>query len=103
MAQKAKRRCPRCRRVVSGKCSCYADAYDQERGTAHERGYDGKWRRFRDWFLSRHWHCHDCGSVEALEVHHKAKVRDSRELMYDEANCMTLCQPCHARRTIRGE
>ena len=27
--------------------------YDKQRGSAHERGYDSRWRRYSKWFLSQ--------------------------------------------------
>lgn len=89
------RLCERCGERVAKGHSC--------KGSAHSRGYDRPWRRFREWFLSKHsWICQDCGG-EASEVHHIEKLRDYPELRLHESNCMALCHSCHLERTVRGE
>lgn len=80
-------------------------AYDQRRGTAAERGYDATWRKLRRMQLAIEPLCRDCnrggGVVLATEVHHIRAVRDggTNEL----ENLMSLCKPCHSRRTAAGE
>jgi len=44
----------------------------EQRGTAAQRGYDARWRRFRAWFLAdaAHCACADCGVAPSVDVHH---------------------------------
>jgi 5-methylcytosine-specific restriction protein A len=76
--------------------------YDEQRGTARDRGYDGVWERFRRWFLAHHPVCEDCEHL-ATEVHHKLKLAEHPELRLVESNCMALCKKDHSRRTAMGE
>ena len=100
-------RCPRCNKINKGKCPCVQAAYDKERGTATERGYDSKWRKVRAEKLKRDPLCFDCtlaGRVTpANEVHHIVKVKDAPKLRLDMRNLMSLCKPCHSIRTLKGE
>lgn len=49
--------------------------------------------------------CADCSAqgltTPATEVHHVTKKRDGGE--DSEDNLLTLCKPCHSKRTARGE
>jgi 5-methylcytosine-specific restriction protein A len=83
----------------------------EERRNSTERGYDGRWRRFRKWFLSQPEHaiCEDCIEFGlspyqlSTEVHHVKKVADFPELRLVESNCRGSCKTCHSIRTARGE
>lgn len=48
--------CP-CFAVVGSKCEAHAkqsrQAVDRQRGTAHQRGYTGRWNRYSKWFLKQ--------------------------------------------------
>lgn len=107
---------PGCGALVAGAAYCEAhiqqasaavQRYDHERGSAASRGYDRRWRRFREVYLRQHPLCVDCtgrGAVKAAtEVHHPKKVKEHPELMYLESNCMALCHEDHSVRTMRGE
>jgi 5-methylcytosine-specific restriction protein A len=80
-------------------------AYDKGRGTAHERGYDATWRKVRLMQLSEYPLCFDCNAqgyvVVATEVHHKRAIRDGGSNSFD--NLMSLCKPCHSKRTNAGQ
>lgn len=80
---------------------------DRDRGSSTERGYGHDWRKFRDWFLTVNPLCMDCRDAGRLkpasEVHHIVKVQDDPTLRLVAANCRSLCTPCHAARTRRGE
>ena len=73
----------------------------QTRPSAHQRGYDHHWARFRLWYLRRHPICADCQRAPAWEVHHVKPLADFPELKFDEDNLRGLCKPCHNRRTAR--
>lgn len=105
MPQAPKRPCsfPGCPELVdAGRCQQHRREQDR-RGSSAERGYDGAWRRFREWFIRRHPICSDCQIKATSDVHHIRKLRDYPELRRVESNCMGLCGSCHAVRTARGE
>lgn len=61
MPNRAKRVCsyPGCTAlVITGRCDKHkttqsAKQYDKERGTAAERGYNSRWRKYSHWFLKQ--------------------------------------------------
>lgn len=111
---------PGCAELVErGRCE-YHKRPSHAHGKTADRGYDGRWEKFRAWFLRRHPVC--CGSAEIPEnwmavehelqglcgrparpVHHIRKVADFPELRLVESNCFPQCDACHAVRTARGE
>lgn len=108
-----KRLC-RCGGVVDDNtCSRCGPKRESQRPNHKRYGTDGKklygyrWEQFRTRFLSCNPLCVDCednGRVAiANEVHHVIKVSQRPDLMYDEGNCLPLCESCHSKRTRRGE
>lgn len=81
-----------------------ARAHDARRGTAAERGYDGRWRKARATFLARRrWRCagyqvENC-TQPASVVDHKTPHRGNQVLFWDTANWQPLCKRCHDRKT----
>lgn len=89
---------------------------DIERGTAAQRGYDGRWQKARKTFLSRHPVCAECqrqGFVTAATVvdhivpHRmidattpEAMAR-AQGLFWDTANWQALCKPHHDQKTAK--
>jgi 5-methylcytosine-specific restriction protein A len=77
---------------------------DAERGTAAQRGYDGRWQRLRQAFLNEHplcAHCAAAGRVEAAtDVHHLVPRRDGGSDA--DSNLQALCHACHSRVTAAG-
>lgn len=71
------------------------------------RGYDIDWQRTRKAHLQEHPLCEDCLShgrtCIAGQVHHVIKVTVDASKRLDRENLMSLCEPCHARRTAMGE
>ena len=98
--------CPRCQTPETGPCPRVRRATDAQRGTSAARGYDSKWRRFRDAVLHMDPICHDCEAEGHIrmgsQVHHIHKLADGGA-RFDPANCMTLCHRHHSIRTARGE
>lgn len=89
---------PGCPRLVArGRCPDHqrqADARDRaERGDARARGYDGRWKRLRDWHLSQFPTC-ACGAP-AVDVHHRVSVREDPSLRLDPGNLVSVCHACH--------
>lgn len=103
MPTRASRPCsfPRCPdfAVQDGRCRSHArqqrEAYDAQRGTAKERGYDATWRRVRRLYLRSHPNCERCMEekrmVTADLVHH----RDRNPRNNDPANLEALCYRHH--------
>ena len=87
-------------------------AYDQQRGTANERGYGATWQRLRRMVLASEPLCRRCknGSekiggvvmvVPATEVHHIIAKRNGGEDTFE--NLEPLCKSCHSKATAGGE
>jgi len=80
---------------------------NRRRKTAAQRGYGGRWQRYRLLFLSRHPLCAECerqGRVtEADVVDHIVPHRGDLELFWRPDNHQALCRPCHDAKTARGE
>lgn len=76
---------------------------DQRRGSSTERGYGGRWRRYRLAFLRAHplcAICQACGIVKlAAEVDHIVPHRGDMKLFWKHDNHQGLCKPCHSRKT----
>jgi 5-methylcytosine-specific restriction protein A len=84
------------------------EADRNRRGSSAARGYSNDWAKFRLIALKRdHFLCCEClaaGRVTpARDVHHLKKVSDHPELRLVLDNVISICQPCHAVRTGRGE
>ncbi|MDA8212174.1 MAG: HNH endonuclease [Clostridia bacterium] len=84
-----------------------ARRYEQERGTAHERGYGSRWRRYREHYLRQHPLCAECLKVDkvvpATEVDHKISHKGDHKLFWDPNNHQSLCKSCHSRKTVRED
>lgn len=69
------------------------------RQTAAQRGYDSRWRRYRERFLAENPFCVYCqrlGRVTAATVvDHVVPHRGDRGLFWDPNNHQGLCKPCH--------
>lgn len=75
---------------------------DDRRGTAHERGYNARWRKARATFLRRNPLCVECGKP-ALIVDHIVPHRGDSTLFWDTENWAAMCKACHDKKTARGE
>lgn len=79
---------------------------DENRGTAAQRGYDGKWRRAREGFLAAHPLCTDClkegRHTAATIVDHITPHRGDKRLFWDKNNWQPLCGRHHALKTASG-
>lgn len=76
---------------------------DMERGTAHQRGYDARWRKKRANYLRKHPLCVRCQAAEkivaATVVDHIIPHKGNKNLFNDEDNFQSLCKPCHDHKT----
>lgn len=71
--------------------------------TTAQRGYGGKWQRYRLKFLEAHPLCVMCeaqGRVTAANVvDHIIDHRGDPKLFWDKKNWQPLCKPCHSEKT----
>ncbi|CAJ0861953.1 hypothetical protein AMST5_01444 [freshwater sediment metagenome] len=99
------RRPPRicaCGRVVAYgvKCACQMQRkaeHDRRRPSASARGYDSKWRAYREAFLRRHPTCVMCGAP-ATVVDHIEPHKGDKALFWRHDNHQALCATCHNSR-----
>lgn len=117
MAASAARPCaaPFCSALVSGRrfCEVHASrAAEGGRGTAHERGYDARWRAAREVYLAAHPLCVECKKqgrlTPARVVDHIVPHRGDQQLFWDESNWQSLCDftspfDCHGAKTGKGK
>jgi 5-methylcytosine-specific restriction protein A len=88
--------------VKSGYCAaCQARRpqrlYDAERGSSAKRGYDRRWRKFREGYLKRHPICEAYPLCDApsAQPHHIQRLADGGA-RFDERNLQALCESHHA-------
>lgn len=71
--------------------------------TTAQRGYGGKWQRYRLKFLEANPLCVMCqqqGRVTAANVvDHIVDHRGDAKLFWDQKNWQPLCKPCHSTKT----
>ena len=95
------------RAVKAGRCAAHqaedTRRYEQGRESSSARGYDRRWRRYRDRFLGdvANLFCATCG-LPALEVDHIVPVVDGPKdpLFWAPTNHQALCHDCHSRKTV---
>lgn len=80
---------------------------DQERGSAHERGYNSRWRKARATYLKRHPLCRQCEDegliTAATVVDHIVPHRGDQGLFWDTDNWQPLCKRHHDTKTVRED
>jgi len=80
---------------------------DTDRPSAHQRGYNGEWRRYRLDYLAKHPLCVQCLSVglirEATVVDHIKPHKGDKQLFWDRSNHQALCKRCHDMKTARKD
>ena len=119
MPRSAPRPCghPGCGVLVSdgtGRCPAHKTAMrreaDQRRGSAHARGYTGKWAVAAKMFLARHplCMCPECGAgslrvTQATVVDHVVPHRGDMRLFWDTKNWQAMAKSCHDRKTARHD
>jgi 5-methylcytosine-specific restriction protein A len=73
--------------------------YDQQRGTAHERGYTNRWNIARTAYLRKHPLCVRCrqaGRISAASVvNHIKPHKGDMKLFWDSSNWESVCKTCH--------
>ena len=81
--------------------------YDINRGSAHSRGYDNRWKRERKLFLLHNPICVRCEIDGALEpaavVDHIQPHKGDKILFWDVSNWQALCKHCHDKKTANED
>lgn len=76
------------------------------RRTAHQRGYDAKWRRESKAFIALDPWCVGLGpgcTIIATLVDHVIPHRGDMVLFWDRKNWQPLCEHCHNKHKARAE
>jgi len=76
----------------------------KRRGTTAERGYSGRWVRYRKYYLQAHPLCAcGCGKL-ATDIDHIKPVKGPFDpLFWDESNHQALAHECHSRKTAKED
>jgi 5-methylcytosine-specific restriction enzyme A len=95
--------------VDSGRCDAHRAKHyatqGEERGSAHQRGYDVRWQKARRAFLGQFPLCcdpfkvHGPVIVPAVVVDHWIPHRGNREIFWDTSKWRGLCASCNGRKT----
>ena len=93
--------------VESGHCAACATRGRgvTARKTAAERGYNGRWRKYRRGYLNEHPFCADPYGrhgevlVLATDLDHITPHRGNQRLFWDPNNHQPLCKCCHSTKT----
>jgi len=77
---------------------------DEHRGSAASRGYDRRWRAYRESFLAKHPLCVQCERrglvVAAKVVDHVIPHKGDSKTFWDKSNHQALCVACHTAKTM---
>lgn len=96
---------PGCNQLVtSGRCEKHMrqdrQRIDKQRGTAAQRGYNSRWRRYREQYLREYPLCAECEKpTPATVVDHIIPHKGNKQLFWDPDNHQPLCKSCHDRKT----
>jgi 5-methylcytosine-specific restriction protein A len=79
---------------------------DRRRGTSTERGYDGRWAKYRIGYLKEHPLCVECEKngkyVPAKDIDHIIPVNGQDDpLFWEPTNHQGLCHRHHGEKTAR--
>ncbi len=78
--------------------------YDEQRGTAAQRGYDTRWKKYRRWYLQRYPLCvnyDECHNVATVVVHRISLSKGGD--FWDSNNHQPICKSCHDRKTAKED
>lgn len=104
MAERAQRVCrlPGCRNLTrdpSGYCQEHIRGHRKAKGdhkTVDPFYVSSRWRKFREWVLSREPMCQVCGKRPSTVVHHVIELKDGGDPFLPE-NVRAVCGVCHNR------
>jgi 5-methylcytosine-specific restriction enzyme A len=84
-----------------------ARTYDNNRGTAAQRGYNSKWRKARLGYLKKHPLCVQCECegklTPATVVDHIIPHKGDKQLFWDKNNWQSLCAHHHSIKTAKED
>jgi 5-methylcytosine-specific restriction protein A len=105
--------CPHLTLHPSGYCEQHLKQerrrYDDQRGTANQRGYTYRWRQASALFIAGHPLCSYCQEKDppvitaAVLVDHFVPHRGDMELFWDETNWRSCCDECHRIKTAKED
>lgn len=95
---------PSCPNLANGRfCEEHKGYEDRNRGSASQRGYDNRWRKYRKSFLEQHPLCVTCereGDITvATVVDHIIPHKGDQVLFWDWENHQALCEFHHNQKT----
>ena len=95
---------PGCRNLTKYRfCEEHTQEADAHRASAHKRGYDARWQRYRVSFLANNPLCAEClrrgNTTLANVVDHIKPHKGSYRLFWEVKNHEALCKVCHDRKT----
>jgi len=99
---------PGCGALTSGaRCDRHQQAArreaDAHRPNAGQRGYNSRWRRYREGFLSGNPLCAECARFDRIEaavvVDHVVPHRGDQALFWAASNHQPLCLSCHGAKS----
>ncbi|MDA8095575.1 MAG: HNH endonuclease [Betaproteobacteria bacterium] len=80
---------------------------DERRGSSSSRGYNHRWRKYRETFLAKNPLCAECqrhGIVApASVVDHIVPHKGDRKLFWNPGNHQSLCKRCHDHKTATDD
>ena len=81
--------------------------YEKSRGTSTQRGYNSKWRKYREGYLKHNPLCVEClkeGIITpATVVDHIVPHKGDSKLFWDKTNHQGLCKHHHDIKTARED
>ena len=90
----------------SSYCNIHREIMATHRLTPSQRGYNYKWKKFREEYLKRNPFCVECikkGKLtQAKVVDHIIPHKGDERLFWDESNMQALCIRCHNKKTGKG-
>lgn len=101
---KARRYCKAypCSNIATNGAYCQEHKPAKAPKETHQFYLSPAWRRFRNWYLSKHPLCEQCEAEGRLTlaamVDHILEIKDGGALT-DEGNAMSLCWKCHGIKT----
>lgn len=82
-------------------------AYNRQRGSSTQQGYNARWRAARKRYLAEHPLCAQCLKqgklIPATVVDHIVPHKGDQRLFWDESNWQALCKICHDSKTARED
>lgn len=90
------------------RCACKQkrdQAYEKQRGSAADRGYNRRWQKASRLFLQdpRNWYCAcGCGRMADL-VDHKIAHKGDKALFWDKSNWQPMAKGCNSRKAAATE